>query len=263
MLRAALMFSLFASVAMAMDSDLRPETIDWPGFMRQHDMTFDNLPRNWQEAPHFGNAMIGSMLYQSGNTIKLQIFRADVQDHRDDTYGWPAYSRAHLQIGHFSLTPVGKLTGCTWRKDLWNAELTGTINTDRGEIQIRHFTHADDMAIVTELTPSAGEQACHWTWHPIAAESSRSDYPTKESEIAAFAKKYGEHYANTLKVFKANPAGRQEKRGHVSVWYRTSWLAGSMPRPGKSRVKKTRAHFLSLWQTAIQNQPLPRRLCRM
>ncbi|NQV32752.1 MAG: alpha-L-fucosidase [Phycisphaeraceae bacterium] len=238
MLRAAFMFSLLASITMAMDSDLRPETIDWPAFIRQHDMTLDTLPRSWKEAPHFGNASIGSMLYQSGNTIRLQIFRADVQDHRDDTYGWPAYSRAHLQIGHFSLTPVGKLTGCTWRKDLWNAELTGAINTDRGEIKIRHFTHADDMAIVTELTPSAGEQACHWTWHPIAAESSRSGYPTKESEIPAFAKKYGTHYANTLKVFKANPAGRQEERGHVSVWVQDLLAGGQYATAWKEQGEK-------------------------
>jgi hypothetical protein len=110
---------------------------DWPAFMRQHDMTFGKLPAGWTEAPHFGNAMVGSMLYQDGNTLRLQVFRADVHDHRDDTWGWTAYSRPRLQIGHFSLHPVGKLAGCQWRKDLWNAELTGTITTDRGEIRLR------------------------------------------------------------------------------------------------------------------------------
>ena len=139
--------------------------MDWPAFMRQHDMVFDHLPRNWTEAPHFGNAMVGSMLYQDGNAIELEVFRADVHDHRDDTWGWTAYSRPRLQIGHFSLEPIGRLTGCAWRTDLWNAELTGTISTDRGAIGIRHYTHAVDMAIVTELTPTAGERAFRWTWH--------------------------------------------------------------------------------------------------
>ena len=68
--------------------------IDWATFMQQHDMTFDRLPRNWQEAPHFGNAMVGSMLYQAGDTLRLQVFRADVHDHRDDTFGWPAFRSA-------------------------------------------------------------------------------------------------------------------------------------------------------------------------
>lgn len=232
-LSVTLMLFLFGCETVAAKSSLPPqEKIDWPTFMQQHDMTFEKLPRNWREAPHFGNAAIGSMLYQSGNTIKLQIFRADIHDHRDDTYGWPAYSRAHFQIGHFSLNPIGKLTGCNWRKDLWNAELTGTITTDKGEIKIRHFTHADDMAIVTELTPSAGEVECSWTWHPIEAKSSRGSYPAKESDIPAFAKKYGKHYADTLKVFKPNPAGRKQTKDNVSVWiqdllaggqYATAW----------------------------------------
>jgi hypothetical protein len=46
----------------------------------------------------------------TANVIRLQIFRADVQDHRDDTWGWTAYSRPRLQVGYFSLDPVGKLT---------------------------------------------------------------------------------------------------------------------------------------------------------
>jgi len=210
-----------------------PVGIDWPAFMRQHDMTFDKLPRNWKEAPHFGNAMVGSMLYAEGGKIRLQLFRADVQDHRDDTYGWTGYSRAHLMIGDFYLETVGKLTGGNWRKDLWNAELTGAITTDKGEIRIRHYTHAEDMAIVTELTPSAGEQGCRWKWHPSPSESTRNgDYPKTKEEIPAFAKKYGDHYAKTLKVYQPNPPGRLEKQGDTSVWgqdflvggqYATAW----------------------------------------
>jgi hypothetical protein len=229
---AALGCCLFGWHAIAAEADFQAQQVDWPAFMRRHDMHFDKLPAAWTEAPHFGNAMVGSMLYQADNTIRLQVFRADVHDHRDDTWGWTAYSRPRLQIGHFSLHPVGKLTGCHWRKDLWNAELTGTITTDKGEIRIRHFTHAIDNWIVTELTPSAGEKACHWTWHPAEARTTRPGYPTKESEIGRFAKGYGAHYANTLKVYQPNPAGRQEEKGNVSVWiqdllaggqYATAW----------------------------------------
>jgi len=221
--------------------------IDWPVFMARHDMHFDKLPRKWTESPHFGNAAIGSMLYQDGNTIKLQVFRNDVHDHRDDTWGWPAYSRARFRIGHFSLEPVGRLTGCQWRKDLWNAELTGTITTDRGEIQIRHFTHAIDMAIVTELTPSDGEQGCRWTWHPREARTSRPGYPTKESEVAAFAKRYGKHFAGTLKLWKPNPAGRQEDKGNVSVWIQDLLAGGQYATAWSEQTgNKTRTFMISI-----------------
>gem|GEM_PF-83011 len=223
------------------------EDIDWPAFMSRHDMVFNKLPGKWQEAPHFGNAMVGSMLYQEGNAIKLHIFRADVQDHRDDTWGWTAYSRPRLLIGYFLLEPVGKLTGCNWRKNLWNAELTGTITTDKGEIQIRHFTHAEDMAIVTELTPTAGEKDFSWTWHPNEARTSRPGYPVKESDIAGFAKRYGDLYEKSLKLYKPNPEGRLEKKDDTSVWvqdllfggqYATAWV--------ESAAGETRTHIVSI-----------------
>ena len=217
---------------LAAAADLAEEQPDWPSFIRGHDMTFDTLPGDWTQAPHFGNAMLGSMLYQRGNTVELQVFRADVHDHRDDTHGWTAYSRPRFMIGYFSLHPAGKLTGCRWRKDLWNAELTGTITTDQGEIGIHHFTHAVDMAIVTELTSSAGEKACQWTWHPAVAATTRPGYPTTEAGIVGFAKGYGSHYAATLKIDQPNPPGHLEKDGAVSVWvqdllaggqYATAW----------------------------------------
>ena len=59
------------------DSGTGTEEIDWPVFMHQHDMTFDEFPAKWNEAPHFGNAMIGSMLYKEDSCIRLEVFRAD------------------------------------------------------------------------------------------------------------------------------------------------------------------------------------------
>jgi len=244
----ALLLLFFGCKIMVADTDLpQLEKIDWSQFMQQHDMTFDKLPSRWQESPHFGNAMIGSMLYQADNTIRLQVFRVDVHDHRDETYGWTAYSRPRLMIGYFSLHPVGKLTGCNWRKDLWNAELTGTIDTDKGQIRIRHFTHAEDMAIVTELTPSLGEKGCHWTWHPAPAETTREEYPTTEGGIQQFAAKYGEHYAKTLKLFKPNPPGLREEKGDVFVWIQDLLSGGQYATAWSEKVhKETRTHIISI-----------------
>lgn len=271
---AALLLFLPAGKMSAAVSEPEEAKIDWPTFMRQHDMTFDKLPGGWTEAPHFGNAMVGSMLYQAGDTLRLQVFRADVHDHRDNTWGWTAYSRPRFQIGYFSLHPVGKLTGCKWRKDLWNAELTGTITTDRGEIRLRHFTHAEDMAIITELTPTAGEQGSNWTWHPAEAKTTRPGYPTKEADIEKFANGYGRHYAGTLKVYQSNPAGRLDNDAGISVWvqdllaggqYATAWgeqvrgdtrtfvasIANSYPAATASTTAKSDiGRFLKLERTA-------------
>lgn len=213
----------------------QPTEVAWPQFLAQHNMQISDWPVRWQDAPHFGNALIGSMLYRVGDTIRLQVFRCDVQDHRDETYGWTAYSQPRLLIGHFSLHTVGEPDDCDWLVDLWNAELVGTIQTDKGEIHIRHFVHAEDMAIVTELQPTEGEAGFQWTWHPAPAQTSRPGYPTNDEEREAFAKRYGEHYKGMLKPATPNPEGRRDDRGEVGLWvqdlmaggqYATAWCTG-------------------------------------
>ncbi|MEX2567571.1 MAG: glycoside hydrolase family 95-like protein [Cyclobacteriaceae bacterium] len=183
-------------------------------------MIWETLPDRWVDAPHFGNGMIGSMLYRSGNNIKLQVFRADVQDHRDDNHGWTAYSRPLLQVGHFMLETVGEPTGAEWCKDLWNAELRGVIHTDRGEIGIIHYVHAEKMVIVTELTPSEGEKDLTWTWHPGQARTTRGGYPDNEEQLKSFADQYGEFYAEEGRLvvpYEPNPDPRTEKKSDITV----------------------------------------------
>jgi alpha-L-fucosidase 2 len=208
--------------------------VDWPVFMAKQDMRFTKVPRGWSEAPHFGNGSVGSMLYLTDKTatsLKLQVFRSDVQDHRDESYGWAAYSRPRLGIGHFELHTVGKITGCDWRKDLWNAELTGTLTTEKGEIKIRHFTHAEDDAIVTELTPSAGEKDCHWTWHPLPAKTTRKGGPAKLAQ-------------------NPNPEGRMEKRGETSVWIQDFLAGGQYATAWTERENQgTQTHLVSIAHT--------------
>jgi hypothetical protein len=208
------------------------DKVDWPAFMARHDMVWDRLPAKWTEAPHFGNATLGSMLFRKGDALALQVFRAGVHDHRDNSHGWTAYSRPRFTIGEFHFQPVGKIKGGAWRKDLWNAELTGTVRTDRGEIRLRHFVHANEMAIVTEIWTSPGEAGCQWTWHPHKAETTRPGYPRQAEEIEAFAKQYGDVFRKGLKLGEPNPDGRQETAGAVSVWvqdllyggqYATAW----------------------------------------
>ena len=207
-------------------------TVDWPTFLSRHDMHWDQLPKAWSEAPHFGNATVGSMLFRSGDGLNMQVFRQGVCDHRDNSFGWTAYSRPRFTIGSFELKPVGKITGGTLRKDIWNAELSGTIQTDCGTIRLRHWVHADETAIVTELWTSPGETGCQWLWKPQKAESTRRGYPAKPEEIEAFANRYGDVFRHGLKLGEPNPEGRQETDGPVKAWvqdllyggqYATAW----------------------------------------
>ncbi|MHC4884255.1 MAG: glycosyl hydrolase family 95 catalytic domain-containing protein [Planctomycetota bacterium] len=206
--------------------------INWPEFIRKHNIYINSLPTSWKDAPHFGNAMVGSMWYMRDDKLTMEVFRADVRDHRDESYGWTAYRAPHLRVGYFTLETVGTPTACNWCKDLWDAELTGTITTDKGEISIRHLTHSEDMVIITELTPSEGEKELRWTWHPVEAKTTRGGYPTDDESQERFAKRYGQHYAESIKPSEDNPAGRLQADSAVTVWiqdllaggqYATAW----------------------------------------
>jgi len=223
--------------------------VDWPDFMARHDMIWERLPDKPRDAPHFGNGLLGSMLFADvkKHTLRLQVFRSDVQDHRDDSWGGVPYSRPRLLIGEFHLTTVGALTGCQLRQDLWNAELAGTITTDKGSISLRHFVHADDPAIVTELKPDAGEKGCVWTWHPAPAATTRAGLPITEGDRQAYIKRYGEKWKD-VKLWVPNPAGHQEQRDGVTVWIQNLLAGGQYATAWEERtaVDGTRIQIVSI-----------------
>lgn len=200
--------------------------IDWPSFISQHDLIFEDLPTGWKNAPHFGNAMLGSMLYVLDGRYVLEIFRSDVTDHRDESHGWTAYSRPRLCIGWFTINTLGEPTGCSLRQDLWNAELRGNLSTTKGSLSIRHFVHAEDMAIYTEITTSGEETLPEWEWHPYSPTTARPGYPENDEQRQEFAKKYGEHYLETLKPLTPNPKGHLKTIGRTKLWTQNLLVGG-------------------------------------
>ena len=144
------------------------DRVDWPAYLAQHDLLWDRLPQQWYQAPFLGNGMLGTMLRQVGpQSVRFDVGRCDVQEHRPR--GKPGdchVAQSRLPIGHFTLDTIGKLTGCKLRLSLYNAELSGTLTTDRGTIGVTSYVHAETMVIVVELTPSDGERECRLNWHP-------------------------------------------------------------------------------------------------
>jgi len=200
--------------------------IDWPSFLKQHDLHFTQLPTGWKDSPHFGNAILGSMLYVKDGQFVLEVFRSDVCDHRDESYGWTAYSRPHLCIGYFVIKTLGAPTACSLNQSLWNAELTGTLTTSKGSFSIHHFVHSEDMTIVTEISPSGDEDFPEWEWHPYPASTARPGYPDSEEQLEKFCKKYGSHYRETIQAISPNPEGKQETQGDVHVWTQDLMVGG-------------------------------------
>jgi alpha-L-fucosidase 2 len=156
------------------ESPMVETRIDWSAEIGKQNLKWSELPTRWLDAPYLGNGMMGTLVYQSGDqTMRWQVGRGDVQDHRPLDQGGTMYARNRLPIGHFELNTVGKITGGSMELDLYNAEATGTIETDAGKIRWRSFVPTDHMVIITEVEPTEGEADCKWVWHAEPAVTPR------------------------------------------------------------------------------------------
>jgi alpha-L-fucosidase 2 len=207
--------------------------INWPEIMKNHDLIWKKVPSDMTEAPHLGNGLIGSMIWIEENKIRLQVFRSDVHDHADDTYGWTAYSRPRYQIGYFLMKPKGEIINCDLRLDIFNAELTGNIVTSLGSLKIDHFVHSHDDVIYTGIETSGDEDLPGWEWHPFEAKGSRSGDPG--------SKAYGQAYAPYKKL--ENPGHKIEKHNEIYAGVQDLSSGGNYTTAWKedraSKIRKT------------------------
>ncbi len=241
-----LLFPLFALLLTLTTS----ANINWPKFMARHDFVWEKIPTRWEEAPYLGNGNVGSQLYldKKSGELRLQLFRIDIQDHRDNSHGWTAYSRPRLMLGSFYLKTVGKITGANWRMDLWNATLRGSIETDKGTLTFEHLVHTEDMAVLTKITTTGEESGHIWRWAPGPSKTTRKGYPRNEKEREKFIRIYGEIYRDTLKPFIPNPAVRLEKSGEINLAIQNLLAGGQYAVAWQDQkvAADTRRHIVSI-----------------
>jgi alpha-L-fucosidase 2 len=126
-----------------------------------------------------------------------------VQAHRPMTQGTSAFTRGRLQIGSFYLKPEAKPLDCDLRLSLHDAELSGIVTTQKGELKIKQFTHTEDMVIVTELESGNGVAAVSLDWQPASSMPTRGGYAKTEADFPRIRKQYISKYPT--EVFAPNP----------------------------------------------------------
>ncbi|MFC8096316.1 Tat pathway signal sequence domain protein [Streptomyces sp. NPDC057301] len=154
----------------------------WRTVLEDADLVWQRMPTTWYEGPFLGNGFLGSGIYAEpgagadGGTraVRFNVQHSEVQDHRPE-FG-SLFGLARLPIGHFTLEPVGTITGLDWRLGLRDAELTGTLTTDQGTLTLRALVHNDCSVLAVEVTPSAGERDFRWVFHPADAISPRAAF---------------------------------------------------------------------------------------
>ena len=197
-------------------------SIPWKQMLDSYSMQWTTLPSDLMEAPHFGNGLLGSMVWIEDNQIRLQVFRSDIHDHGDHTYGWTAYSRPRYQVGYFLLSPDSRITGCNLVQDLYNAELSGELFTEKGSVQISHFVHRIDDLIYTALTPTGQEQLSAIRWVPFPAKGSRGGSPGSEGYGQAYAP-YQEIRNPENEIQELEPIRSSHQKLTTGGSYTTAW----------------------------------------
>ncbi|GGR96941.1 hypothetical protein GCM10010252_39490 [Streptomyces aureoverticillatus] len=150
----------------------------WRTVLDDADMVWRRMPKTWYEGPFLGNGFLGSGIYaepgRETKAVRFNVQHSEVQDHRPQ-FG-SLFGLARLPIGHFTLEPVGTITGLDWRLRLRDAELTGTLTTDRGTLRIRAHVPSSRAVLAVEVTASAGEGGFRWVFHPAEAISPRAAF---------------------------------------------------------------------------------------
>ncbi|MFI1868375.1 glycosyl hydrolase family 95 catalytic domain-containing protein [Streptomyces jumonjinensis] len=146
---------------------------EWERFLADQDLIWKRLPRAWYEGPFLGNGLLGSILYAEPgeDALRFTVHHSQVQDHRPE-FG-NEWGVARLPVGNLVLTPVGAVTGVDLRLDLWNAEIVGTVTTDRGTLRLRAFVHNDRTLLSATVRASRGEEDFRWEFRPSPAVSPR------------------------------------------------------------------------------------------
>ncbi|MCX6880555.1 MAG: alpha-L-fucosidase [Verrucomicrobia bacterium] len=147
--------------------------VDWAAFMARQDATWEMLPEKFDDGAFLGNGLMGATIYRDGeHRLRWEMGRADVTEHRRDN--------ARLPIGGLILTTAGRIQAGTLRLDLWNAEVRGEVQTDKGSISFRSIIHTTEMVLITDLA-TTGEEKGTFAWEPLPAIDRANNHPASEA----------------------------------------------------------------------------------
>ncbi len=212
------------------------DNIDWPSFLNRHDLVWKLPPTAADDAGMLGNGFLGMNVFKelattehpskdkkissSDKVIRFAVDRRDVYDRRDLSWGWTSYSRPRIHVGDFQLHTEGQITGFNMRLDLYNAELRGNIQTNKGEIRFRAFVHATMQVMVIELEPTGGENQLKWTFRPYEAITTRKDFPPRADYFPGNeegVKRYYSNYGTEVNTYVPNPQPVVKTEGEFNL----------------------------------------------
>src|SRR5437763_1905544 len=189
----AVSLTLVCPVALAQS---RPAArVDWPTFLSRQDLVWDRLPTGWGESAFIGNGRLGATIDVHDGVLGWTINRTDV-----------VHDQSRYPIGRVVLKTAGTVQGGSTRLVLWDAEASGTVTTDRGEVRWRSFTASRPSVSVIVLEGTPGESGGARDWPPAEARPPRKADPTGATAPAGVHPTEPEHPAHLLAAVPGEPA---------------------------------------------------------
>ena len=106
----------------------------WRTVLDDADLVWQKMPTTWYEGPYLGNGLLGSGIYaEPGGRPRPSASTSSTPKSRTTAREFGSlFGLARLPIGHFTLEPVGTITGLDWRLRLRDAELDRHAHHHRG-----------------------------------------------------------------------------------------------------------------------------------
>lgn len=140
------------------------KNIDFECVLKKHDLVWRRCPQSWYDAAFLGNGLMGATIFSSGdNQLCWKMGRTDVIERRDNVI--PMYGRRRLPIGDLILHTAGSILSANFRQNLYDAEVTGTIITNKGSIRLKSMIHSDDMCLFVEWKTAGEENNAYFQFH--------------------------------------------------------------------------------------------------
>ncbi len=150
--------------------------INWPEFLAAYDLNWSDVPKDRASSAFIGNGMIGSTIWSAREeTIHWDLGRNDVYDTAPNSYRMP--------IGKLILNLKGTPKRFQMCQSLYQAQVTGSIVTDRGNYQWRSMIPHDRMVGLIEYTLS-GDEELLFTFNQLPAVNSNALRNTLREHIA-------------------------------------------------------------------------------
>ena len=119
--------------------------------IKSANLKWNTLPTHYFEAPYIGNGQVGTIFWKDddGNLV-FEMGRSDFYDHRNESYEI-LYRDNRLKTGKLTLGIDSLPLDGNMVMDLYDAQVFGTLKTDKSEMKIRVFNCDDRDVIVVEL----------------------------------------------------------------------------------------------------------------